>query len=79
MATITDATEQDLDFIAWAINTAGRSHLRRSPWEYVSGQTQEQALAFWRRVAATDVVHLNHWSLFLIAEVDGRPAATLCG
>jgi translation initiation factor 4G len=22
---------------------------------------------------------MNHWSLFLIAEVDGRPAATLCG
>jgi translation initiation factor 4G len=79
MSNIRDATEADLDFIAWAIHTAGRSHLARSPWEYVSGQTQEQVQAFHRRVAGTDAVHMNHWSVFLIAEVDGRPAATLCG
>jgi ribosomal protein S18 acetylase RimI-like enzyme len=51
----------------------------RSPWEYLSGQTPEQTLAFHRRVAASGPVPMDHWSLFLIAEVDGRPAATLCG
>jgi ribosomal protein S18 acetylase RimI-like enzyme len=45
----------------------------------MSGQTPEQSVAFHRRVTASGPAHLNHWSLFLIAEVDGRPAATLCG
>ena len=76
---IRDATEADADFIVWAIHTAGRSHMPRSPWEYVSGQTPEQTLAFHRRVATSDTVQINHWSLFLVAEVDGQPAATLCG
>lgn len=79
MTTIRDATEADADFIAWAIHTAGRSHMPRSPWEFMSGRTPEQTLAFHRRVAVSDRVHMNHWSLFLIAEVDGRPAAALCG
>jgi translation initiation factor 4G len=36
------------------------------------------ALAFLRRLATSDTVHLFHHSLFLVAELDGEPGAAMC-
>jgi translation initiation factor 4G len=79
MMNIRDANEGDLDFIAWVQLTASRSHLERGLYEYMNDQDEEQTLAFIRRLSVTDVVHFCHWSLFQIAEVDGTPAAAMCG
>jgi ribosomal protein S18 acetylase RimI-like enzyme len=76
---IRDANESDLDFIAWAQLCASRSHVRRGIWEYINDQDEAQTLAFLKRIASTDVPHWCHWSLFQVAEVDGTPAAAMCG
>ena len=76
---IRDANEGDLDFIAWVQLCASRSHVPVGVWEYLNAQDEQQTLAFLRRMASTDLPHWCHWSLFQIAEVDGTPAAAMCG
>jgi translation initiation factor 4G len=76
--TLRDANTSDVDFLAWVMLAASRSHLERGVWEYLNDHTGEQTLDFLRRIAVTDTVHLFHHSLFLIAEVDGEPAAAMC-
>ena len=75
---IRSATAEDLDFVAWAKLTASRSHLRRGLWEYLYDAPEEVILTYGRQLASTETVHMNHVSLFLIAEVDGEPAAAMC-
>ena len=72
--TLRDATTSDVDFLAWVMLAASRSHLDRGVWEYLNDHTGEETLGFLKRIAVTDTVHLFHHSLFLIAEVDGAPA-----
>ena len=76
--TIRDATPSDVDFLAWVMLAASRSHLERGVWEYLNDHSEEQTIDFLKRIAVTDTVHLFHHSLFLIAEVDGEPAAAMC-
>lgn len=76
---IRDANEGDIDFLAWVMLEASRSHLARGVWEYVHDHDEDKTLDFLRRLASTDVIHFFHPSLFMIAEVDGNPAAALCG
>jgi translation initiation factor 4G len=77
--TLRDATPDDLDFIAWVQLTASRSHVPVGIWEFINGMDGDAALAFLRDLADTPSVHWCHHSLFEIAEVDGSPAAALCG
>ena len=77
--TIRDATLDDVDFVAWVMQTAARSHLDHSIWEYMNQQTEEEVIAYMAKLAVTETVHLFHHSLFLVAEVGGRPAAAMCG
>ena len=73
-----EATDADVDFLAWAMLTASRSHLDRGIWEYLNDQDEAATLGFLARLLVTDTVHLFHHALFLIAEVDGEPAAAMC-
>ena len=72
------ATEADLDLVTWVMLAASRSHLDRGIWEYLNASGESSALAFLRRLATTDTVHLFHRSLFLVAELDGEPGAAMC-
>lgn len=78
-ADIRDATAADAEFLAWVMLTASRSHLPRGIYEYAFDANEGQALELLRRITLTDDVHICHHSLFRIAEVDGRPAAAMCG
>lgn len=78
-ATIRDAAADDIDFVAWVMLTASRSQLDRGIWEYLYDYSEAEALDFLKRLAVTEVVHVFHHSLFVIAEVDGVPAAAMCG
>jgi ribosomal protein S18 acetylase RimI-like enzyme len=75
--TVRDATEDDAAFLAWASLTAARSHLARGIWEVFLGWDESDSLRFVRRVVTSRTEHWVHWSQFLVAEVDGRPAAAL--
>jgi ribosomal protein S18 acetylase RimI-like enzyme len=72
------ATDDDLGLVTWVMLTASRSHLDRGIWEYLNSSGGATALAFLRRLATTDTVHLFHRSLFLVAELDGEPGAAMC-
>lgn len=66
-------------FIAWVLLTAHRSHLERGLWDIAIGADEPTCLAFLEALATTREPHWAHWSTFLVAEVDGVPAAALCG
>ena len=76
---IRSARPGDASFLAWLILTSGRAHVQRGIWEVILGGTEEGCLAFLQRLAVTKTPHLFHYSCFLVAEVDKRPAAGLGG
>jgi ribosomal protein S18 acetylase RimI-like enzyme len=76
---IRPATTDDLDFLAWVILTASRSHLERGLWDIALGCDEEGCLSFLRELARTGTRSWAHYSRFIVAEVDGRAAAALCG
>lgn len=76
---VRDATIDDLDFLTWVMLEASRSQLPRGIWEYLYAIDEPTCLRFLAGAASTEAVHLFHHSLFQIAEVDGVPAAAMCG
>ena len=72
------ASEHDLDLLLWVMLAASRSHLDRGIWEYLNATSEAETLSFLRRVGTSQAVHLFHWSLFLVAELDGEPGAAMC-
>jgi translation initiation factor 4G len=77
-ATIVAARAEHARFVAWVVLSAFRSHLERGFWDFfVDGD--EQPLRYLEALATTRARHWAHLSTFLVAEVDGRPAAGLCG
>jgi ribosomal protein S18 acetylase RimI-like enzyme len=69
----------DAEFLARVMMLASRGHLRRGVWDLIIGGSEENCLDYLRRLALTEPVSLCHFSSFLVAEHDGRPAAALCG
>jgi translation initiation factor 4G len=76
---IRSARPEDAPFLAWLILTSGRAHVERGIWEVILGEPERECLAFFGRLAITETPHLFHHSCYLVAEVDGRPAAGLGG
>ena len=76
---IAEATKDHADFIAWVCLAAARSHLARGFWDFFLDESEEETLRYLAALARPSRPHPFHHSAFLIAEVDGRPAAGLCG
>jgi ribosomal protein S18 acetylase RimI-like enzyme len=79
MLTIRPAQASDAQFLGWAIYEAARGHLKRGWFDIVLQRDQAFCLEFCCRLANTQARSWWHWSLFSVAEVDGRAASTLCG
>ena len=79
VVTLRDATSADAEFLAWVMLTAMRSHLERGVWDYLFGWDEEKTLGYLSQLAVTGPDHMFRWSRFIVAEVDGQPAAGLCG
>jgi translation initiation factor 4G len=75
--TIRPAVVDDAPFIAWVQQEASRSHLPYGFWDLAFPGSDEYRLGLVERVVRTDAQSFAHWSRFLIAEVDGEPAAGL--
>src|SRR5215475_9390639 len=75
---IRSATAEDASFIAWAIMAANRSHLQRGWFDITLDRPEPECLEFLRHLTMTRTVSWWHHSLFLVAEVDNRPASALC-
>ncbi len=76
---IIDALEEHVPFIAWAQLTAFRSHLEKGLWDFFVGGVEEDTLRFLEAFATTEARHWGSYQGFIIAEVDGTPAAALTG
>jgi translation initiation factor 4G len=84
MTTVTDvriveATKEHIPFIAWVVNAATRSHMPRGMWDFVFDDDEAAIQRYLEVFAETEQLHWGHYSIFLVAEVDGTPAAALCG
>ena len=76
--TIRPARPEDAGFIAGTILAAQRGHLTRGWFDIALDRPQTECLAFVERIATAHRHSWWHTSQFIIAEVEGRPAAALC-
>lgn len=76
---IVEATQEHAPFLAWVSLAAARSHLPRGFWDFYIGPDEREILRYLTALAATEKPHPFHHSVFLVAEVDGRPASAMCG
>ena len=76
---IVEATPEHAPFIAWVTLTAFRSHLERGFWDFMLDGDEAYKLRYLEALATTDQLHWVHYSTFIVAEIDGRPASALCG
>lgn len=77
--TVRPARETDIPFIAWVQQEAARSHLPRGFWDLAFPGTEPDRLRMIGRISGATARSFCHWSGFVIAEVDGKPAAGLSG
>jgi ribosomal protein S18 acetylase RimI-like enzyme len=76
--TIRPACSEDAGFIARNILASQRGPLPRGWFDIALGWPEPQCLAFLERLATAHRRSWWHVSQFLLAEVDGEPAAALC-
>src|SRR3990170_2166916 len=76
---IVEATPQHAPFLAWVTLTAFRSQLERGFWDFLLDSDEPYKLRYLEALATTEQLHWVHYSAFIVAEVDGRPASALCG
>lgn len=76
---IVDATREHVPFIAWTVNTAHRSHLPIGMWDLIVGAEEPEVVGYLEKLSVTSQTHWASYPLFMVAEVDGAPAAALCG
>jgi translation initiation factor 4G len=73
------AEPRDSEFLGWTAVIAARSHLARGWFDIVLGRDNPFVLEFAKYLTVAKAVSWWHWSLFLVAEVDGVPASAMCG
>lgn len=73
------AEPRDADLLAWACVAAARSQLKRGWFEIVLRRDEAFILEFAKKLVLAKPVSWWHWSLFVVAEVDGVPASAMCG
>ena len=76
--TIRPARPEDAGFIARIILASQRGPRPRGWFDIALGWPEPQCLAFIERLATADAPSWWHVSHFIIAEIDGAPAAALC-
>jgi len=76
---IRTARPEDAPLLAWVMLAAGRSHMERGIWDVIISQPEDKCLAFLELLAVAEPHNMCHCSEFLVAEVDGKPAAALSG
>lgn len=74
---IRSASQEDADFISRAILMATRSQLNYGFWDAVFNTTEEECLRSLRILTTSSFRSWNHFSRFLIAELNGQAASTL--
>lgn len=69
---------EDAEFLAWVVYSASRAHRPVGMWNIILGADEAGCMHYLRRLVVAEPKSLYHCDSFLIAEVDGVPAAALC-
>lgn len=75
---IRTATIKDVDFIAWAIIESSRAGKKEGIFDRIFSPADDLTQTL-KMLITHDIKTICHYSNFLIAEVDGKLAGTLCG
>jgi len=75
---IRPARREDAGFLGWVMLAASRGHLSRGVWDLIIGANEAGCLDYLKRLATAEPRSLCHYDSFLVAEVEGSPAAALC-
>lgn len=73
------ARADDVEFLAWVMLAASRGHLPLGVWDLLIGADEAGCLEYLRRLAMSEPRWLCHYESFWVADVEGVPAAALCG
>ena len=73
------AEPRDAGFLGWASVVAARSHLTRGWFDVVLRRDDAFVMAFAAHLARANARSWWHWSVFRVAELDGKVAAAICG
>ncbi|VAW88625.1 hypothetical protein MNBD_GAMMA17-2293 [hydrothermal vent metagenome] len=76
---IRPAQNKDIPFLGWVMFTAARSHLVESPWSVIFHEPEARTRILLERMSQITALPWSHVANFWIAEVDGVPAAAMCG
>ncbi|MFB6419158.1 MULTISPECIES: GNAT family N-acetyltransferase [Bradyrhizobium] len=76
--TIRSARLEGAEFIAQTILSSQRGYRPRGWFDVALGWPEAQSRDFIARIATADAASMWHVSQFLVAEIDGKPAAALC-
>ena len=76
---IRPARLEDKTFLAEVVQLACRSHVERGLWDLVVETNEADRIRAIEAVLTTEQPSWCHYSKFLVAEVDGEPAAALSG
>jgi ribosomal protein S18 acetylase RimI-like enzyme len=76
---IVEAEAKHAPFVAWVILTAFRSHMEKGFWDVFRPGTDEELLRYLEALTTSKAQHWTSLPLFIVAEVDGEPAAALSG
>ncbi len=76
---IRPATPDDAEFLGWAMFVAARGHLPRGWFDIVLERDEAFCLKFCAKLATAKAKSWWHWSLFSVAEMNGKSASALCG
>lgn len=75
---IRPANPTDAPFLAHIMLLAARSHLTRGFWDIALNAPEADCLQCLTGLALTTTPSWAHYSMFVVAEVEGIPAAALC-
>ncbi len=76
---IRQARPEDAKLLAWTMLMAGRSHMKIGIWDLIISQPEDRCLEFLELLTLQRPRHMCYYTEFLVADVDGHPAAALEG
>ena len=74
---IRDATAEDAPFLAQAVVGADRGHTGIGSWDHAFPGDERDRLRLLEAIIRSDHPSYLNWSIFLIADVDAAPVATV--
>jgi len=77
--TIRPAEKKDIPFLGWVMLTSAQSHLDECPWSVIFAEDEARTRVLLENMMLIPAMPWCYVENFRIAEVNGKPAAAMCG